>query len=208
MGYQSFFPKEPYDHVQPSSDLGPVLTALGAGGLASALALQDTLANLFSGITTIFSKQVRMGDYIKLASGEAGRVVDMNWRNTTIRTATGNMIIVPNKNIAASNVMNYEQPLAECTIYIPITITYDNDLQKVEQVTLDVARYILKRSEYGVSGFEPLVRYDQLGEYGIRFQVVLRIRNILDEATLKHQFIKRIFNRYREENIQLLVRHD
>ena len=91
-----------------------------------------------------------MGDYIKLASGEAGRVVDMNWRNTTIRTATGNMIIVP----------------------------------------------------------EPLVRYDQLGEYGIRFQVVLRIRNILDEATLKHQFIKRIFNRYREENIQLLVRHD
>lgn len=208
MGYQSFFPKEPYDHVQPSSDQGPVLTALGDGGLASALALQDTLANLFSGITTIFSKQVRMGDYIKLASGEAGRVVDMNWRNTTIRTATGNMIIVPNKNIAASNVMNYEQPLAECTISIPITITYDNDLQKVEQVTLDVARYILKRSEYGVSGFEPLVRYDQLGEYGIRFQVVLRIRNILDEATLKHQFIKRIFNRYREENIQLLVRHD
>ena len=151
---------------------------------------------------------MRTGDYIKLASGEAGRVVDMNWRNTTIRTATGNMIIVPNKNIAASNVMNYEQPLAECTISIPITITYDNDLQKVEQVTLDVAWYILKRSEYGVSGFEPLVRYDQLGEYGIRFQVVLRIRNILDEATLKHQFIKRIFNRYREENIQLLVRHD
>lgn len=101
-----------------------------------------------------------MGDYIKLASGEAGRVVDMNWRNTTIRTATGNMIIVPNKNIAASNVMNYEQPLAECTISIPITITYDNDLQKVEQVTLDVAWYILKRSEYGVSGFEPLVRHD------------------------------------------------
>lgn len=140
--------------------ISPLLTALGAGGLASALALQDTLANLFSGITTIFSKQVRMGDYIKLASGEAGRVVDMNWRNTTIRTATGNMIIVPNKNIASSNVMNYEQPLAECTITIPITITYDNDLQKVEQVTLDVARHILKRSEYGVSGFEPLVRYD------------------------------------------------
>jgi small-conductance mechanosensitive channel len=111
--------------------ISPLLTALGAGGLASALALQDTLANLFSGITTIFSKQVRMGDYIKLASGESGRVVDMNWRNTTIRTATGNMIIVPNKNIAASNLTNYEQPLAECTITIPITITYDNDLQKV-----------------------------------------------------------------------------
>lgn len=188
--------------------ISPLLTALGAGGLASALALQDTLANLFSGITTIFSKQVRMGDYIKLASGEAGRVVDMNWRNTTIRTATGNMIIVPNKNIASSNVMNYEQPLAECTITIPITITYDNELQHVQDVTLDVARRILQKSEYGVSGFEPLVRFDQLGDYGIRFQVVLRIRNILDEAVLKHQFIKAVFKRYHEENIQLLVRHD
>ncbi len=104
--------------------------------------------------------------------------------------------------------MNYEQPLAECTISIPITITYDNDLKQVEQVTLDVARCILKRSEYGVSGFEPLVRFDQLGDYGIRFQVVLRIKNILDEATLKHQFIKAIVNRYKEENIRLLVRHD
>lgn len=61
--------------------ISPLLTALGAGGLASALALQDTLANLFSGITTLVSKQVHMGDYIRLASGDAGRVVDMNWRN-------------------------------------------------------------------------------------------------------------------------------
>lgn len=188
--------------------ISPLLTALGAGGLASALALQDTLANLFSGITTIFSKQVRMGDYIKLSSGESGRVVDMNWRNTTIRTATGNMIIVPNKNIAASNLTNYEQPLAECTITIPITVTYGNDLQKVEDVTLGVAQYVLEKSEYGVTGFQPLVRYDQLGDYGIRFQVVLRIKNILDEAALRHQFIKVVYRKYQEEGIALLVRHD
>ena len=188
--------------------ISPLLTALGAGGLASALALQDTLANLFSGITTIFSKQVRMGDYIKLSSGESGRVVDMNWRNTTIRTATGNMIIVPNKNIAASNLTNYEQPLAECTITIPITVTYGNDLQKVEDVTLGVAQYVLEKSEYGVTGFQPLVRYDQLGDYGIRFQVVLRIKNILDEAALRHQFIKVVYRKYQEEGITLLVRHD
>lgn len=188
--------------------ISPLLTALGAGGLASALALQDTLANLFSGITTLVSKQVHMGDYIRLASGEAGRVVDMNWRNTTIRTATGNMVIVPNKSIATATLTNYEQPLAECTISIPLTITYDNDLQRVEDVTLGVARHILDHSEYGVTGFEPLVRYDQMGEYGISFKVVLRIRNIVDEAVLKHQFIKSIYTTYKQENIQLLIRHD
>ena len=188
--------------------ISPLLTALGAGGLASALALQDTLANLFSGITTLVSKQVHMGDYIRLSSGEAGRVVDMNWRNTTIRTATGNMVIVPNKSIATATLTNYEQPLAECTISIPLTITYDNDLQRVEDVTLGVARHILDHSEYGVTGFEPLVRYDQMGEYGISFKVVLRIRNIVDEAVLKHQFIKSIYTTYKKENIQLLIRHD
>ncbi len=188
--------------------ISPLLTALGAGGLASALALQDTLANLFSGITTLVSKQVHMGDYIRLASGDAGRVVDMNWRNTTIRTATGNMVIVPNKSIATATLTNYEQPLAECTIFIPLTITYDNDLQHVEDVTLAVARHILDHSKYGVTGFQPLVRYDKMGEYGITFKVVLRIRNIVDEAVLKHQFIKEIYSTYKKEHIQLLIRHD
>ena len=188
--------------------ISPLLTALGAGGLASALALQDTLSNLFSGITTIVSRQVHMGDYISLSSGESGRVVDMNWRNTTLRTSTGNMIIVPNKSIAASIITNYEQPQAECTIAIPLTITYGNDLEAVERVTLRVARSILDRSQYGVKGFMPAVRFDKMGEYGITLKVVLRIRNIVDETKIRHQFIKEIIRVYQQEGIELLVRHD
>ena len=165
--------------------ISPLLTALGVGGLASALALQDTLSNLFSGITTLISKQIRIGDYIKLSTGASGRVTDMNWRNTTLRTSTGNMIIVPNKSIAASTLMNYEQ---------------------VESVTLETARHILANSQYGVTGFEPAVRYKELGEYGIAFDVVLRIKNVVDEGILKHQFIKAIYQAYQEAEIKLLER--
>lgn len=186
--------------------ISPLLTALGVGGLASALALQDTLANLFSGITTLVSKQIRIGDYIKLNKDASGRVIDMNWHNTTLRTSTGNTIIVPNKSIAASTLMNYEQPLAECTIAIPLTITYGSDLEHVEAVTLATARHILDNSQYGVTGFEPAVRYKELGEYGISFDVVLRIKNVVDEGVLKHQFIKAIYQTYQNENIHLLER--
>lgn len=186
--------------------ISPLLTALGVGGLASALALQDTLSNLFSGITTLVSKQIRIGDYIKLSTGASGRVTDMNWRNTTLRTSTGNMIIVPNKSIAASTLMNYEQPLAECTITIPLTITYGSNLEQVESVTLETARHILANSQYGVTGFEPAVRYKELGEYGIAFDVVLRIKNVVDEGILKHQFIKAIYQAYQEAEIKLLER--
>lgn len=187
--------------------ISPLLTALGAGGLASALALQDTLANLFSGITTLVSKQVHMGDYIRLSSGEAGRVVDMNWRNTTIRTATGNMVIVPNKSIATATLTNYEQPLAECTISIPLTITYDNDLQRVEDVTLGVARHILDHSEYGVTGFEPLVRYDQMGNtaFPSKSSCVSVTSSTKPSSSTSSS---KASTRPIKENIQLLIRHD
>lgn len=77
------------------------------------------------------------------------------------------MIIVPNKSIAASIITNYEQPQAECTIAIPLTITYGNDLEAVERVTLRVARSILDRSQYGVKGFMPAVRFDKMGNTGL-----------------------------------------
>ena len=63
----------------------PLLTALGVGGLAVALALQDTLANLFAGVHILVSRKVQQGDYVRLDSGQDGYIVDINWRNTTIR---------------------------------------------------------------------------------------------------------------------------
>ena len=67
--------------------IAPILTALGVGGLAVALALQDTLSNLFAGFYVAVAGQVRLGDYIvKLDTGEEGYVTDISWRTTTIRT--------------------------------------------------------------------------------------------------------------------------
>lgn len=64
--------------------IAPLLTALGVGGLAIALALKDTLANLFAGVHILVSKTVQPGDYIRLSSGEEGYVVDIDWRNTVV----------------------------------------------------------------------------------------------------------------------------
>jgi len=72
--------------------LTPILTTLGVGGLAVALALQDTLSNLFGGIYVSMAGQVRLGDYIKLNTGEEGYVTDIGWRSTVIRTLGGNLI--------------------------------------------------------------------------------------------------------------------
>jgi small-conductance mechanosensitive channel len=64
----------------------PVLTALGVGGLAVALALQDTLANLFAGLHLLADKPIRVGDYVKVGDAAEGFVIDIGWRSTRIRS--------------------------------------------------------------------------------------------------------------------------
>jgi len=186
--------------------ISPLITALGVGGLATALALQDTMANLFSGINILLSKQIKTGDFVKLSTGEEGHVVDMNWRNTTIKTPTENMVVVPNQKIASSVITNYAQPFAECSISIPIGVSYESDLDHVEKVTAAVAKEVLEETKGGVIGFEPFVRYCSFGEYSINFNVILRVKTVTDQHLIRHQFIKKIYARYQEAGIVIPIK--
>lgn len=181
--------------------ISPLITALGVGGLATALALQDTLANLFSGINILVSKQIKMGDFVKLSTGEEGHVVDMNWRNTTMKTRTENMTVIPNKQIASSIITNYAQPFSECSISIPLGVSYGSNLEQVEKFAVMVAKEILQETKGGVESFEPFIRYSNFAEVGINFNVIMKIKTVTDQELIRHEFIKRIYNRYQEEKI-------
>lgn len=181
----------------------PILTALGVGGLAVALALQDTLSNLFSGIQVIASRQIRVGDYVKLSSGEEGYVEDITWRYTTIRALPNNLIIVPNSKLASSLVTNYAFPEKELAVLIDVGVAYDSDLKKVEEVTIDVAKSVMSEIEGGVPEFEPFIRYHTFGDSSINFTVILRAREYVGSYLVKHEFVKRLHRRYNVENIQI-----
>ena len=181
----------------------PLLTALGVGGLAVALALQDTLANLFSGINILLSKQIKMGDFIKLSTGEEGTVIDMNWRNTAIKQLSNNMIVVPNLKIASSILINYALPYSECSVVIPVGVSYDSDLEQVERITSAVAKEVLLETEGGVSNFEPFIRYVSFAQSSITFNVILRAKHVTDQSLIQHEFIKRLHVRYRQEGIEI-----
>ncbi len=183
--------------------IAPILTAMGVGGMAVALALQETLANIFSGLHLILSKQLRLDDYIKLSTGEEGRVTDITWRFTTIVPAGGgNMIVIPNQKIASSNITNYSMPRKDIVISIPVGVAYDSDLDKVERVTLDVAREVMAQIDKDVK-MEPAVRFHTFGESSIDFNVVLHSSYFEHQFLLKHEFIKALTRRYREEGIEI-----
>jgi small-conductance mechanosensitive channel len=181
----------------------PVLGALGVGGIAVALALQDTLSNLFSGLHLIASRQVRPGDFIQLDSGEEGYVTDVTWRNTTIRELADNMIIVPNSQLAASRVRNYCQPNTELAVPVELVVAYSCPLDTVERVTIEVAQDVMKEISGGVPSFEPSIRYHKFGEWGVHFTVTLRAKQFTDQELIKHEFIKRLHERYGREGIEV-----
>ena len=179
----------------------PLLTALGVGGIAVALALQDTLSNLFSGLHILASRQVKIGDYIKLSTGEEGYVADISWRNTSIRALSNNMYVVPNLVMASSIITNYDQPQREMAVLVNVGVGYESDLKKVERVTVEVGREVMKEVAGGVPEFEPFIRYNTFGDFAIGFTVILRGKEFVDQYMIKHEFVKRLHERYNQEGI-------
>ena len=183
--------------------IAPLITALGVGGMAVALALQETLANIFSGLHLILSKQLRIGDYIKLGSGEEGRVTDITWRFTTIiPLGASNTIVIPNKTIAGANITNYSLPTLNINVSVPVGVAYDSDLATVERVTIETAKEVLARVDDNPNA-EPLVRYTDFGDSSINFVVILPSSLFDNHGIIKHEFIKALTDRYRAEGIDI-----
>ena len=192
----------------------PIITALGVGGMAVALGLQETLANIFSGLQLILSRQVRVGDYIRLNTGDEGRVMDINWRFTTVMPAAGGSeVVIPNKTIAGSITTNYSRPQNDIVITIPVGVAYDSDLEQVERITLEIATRVMEK----VDGYTPqkdangrdrnpmapAVRFHTFGDSSINFNVILHSSLFDHQYLLKHEFIKALTKRYRDENIDI-----
>lgn len=181
----------------------PVLTALGVGGLAVALALQDTLSNLFAGIQVIASQQIRTGDYVKLDTGEDGYISDITWRNTTIRALSNDIIIVPNAKLASAIIRNYQLPDKEIAVLVEVGVGYNSDLEKVEQLTIQTAKEIMIHTEGGIKNFEPFIRYHTFGEAGIKFTTILRGEEFVSQYLIKHEFIKALHMQFRKNSIEI-----
>ncbi len=181
----------------------PILATLGVGGLAVALALQDTLSNLFSGFHIAAARQIKVGDYIKLDSGEEGYVTDINWRSTKIRMLPNNVVLVPNEKLTKAIVTNFYLPDKEMAVLINLGVHYKSDLEKVEKITCAVAKEIMKEVVGGVPEFDPFIRYHTFADSSINFTVILRAREFVDQYLIKHEFIKKLHKRYTQEGLNI-----
>lgn len=183
--------------------IAPLVTALGVGGLAVALALQPTLSNLFSGLQIIASGKLNIGDFVQMEGGQKGFIRDITWRNTTIETAQNNIIIVPNSKMADTIVENFFLVDREITFNVLVGVSYDSDLSKVERVSIEVAKKVLEAHNGGVVSFEPFVRFYNFGESSIDLKIFLRVKEYADQFMITSEFIKALHSRFNQEGINI-----
>jgi len=183
----------------------PMLTALGVGGLAVALALQDTLSNFFAGMHLLMERPIRVGDYIKMGSGEEGFVADIGWRTTRIRQLANNLIIVPNNKLAQSIIINHSMPEERMSLLVKIGVSYSSDPAHVEKVLVDEASRAVGEIPglLGGDGYEPFVRFiPGFGDYSLDFTLICQVASYVDQYLVQHELRKRIFERFKAEGIE------
>tara|TARA_B100001971_G_C18210676_1_gene550457 strand:+ start:390 stop:1430 length:1041 start_codon:yes stop_codon:yes gene_type:complete len=181
----------------------PLVAALGLGGLAVGLALQDTLSNFFAGLHIISDRPINVGDYIEIEGNEKGFVEDIGWRTIRIRTLPNTIVIMPNKKLAESKIINYFMPQKEMSTLVQVGVSYNEDLKKIERITIEEATKIQKRVKGAIKDFKPFIRYHTFGDSNINFTIILRVEAFVDKYLVKHEFIKALKERYDKEKIEI-----
>ena len=184
-------------------DITPMLTALGVGGLAVALALQEPLSNLFAGLFVSLAGHLRIGDYLRLDSGAEGHVVDFNWRETRLQTLGGTVVVVPNSKLSQAAVSNFSRPSPQFAVSVEAAVHYAADLELVERVALEVAKDVIATVPGALREVEPSVRFHTFADPVIRFSVNLRARAFPDQFLIRHECLKRLHTRLRTEGVPM-----
>jgi small-conductance mechanosensitive channel len=185
--------------------LTAVWTTLGVGSIAVALALQETLSNLFAGFYLLADRPVSPGDYIKLDSGQEGYVVRIGWRSTTMRTQSNNIVFVPNSTMAKAVIINYSLPELRVSVSIPVHVSYGSDPSLVEKVLLDVSR---EAAQEGLAGLllnpPPSVCLNPgFGDSSLDFSLNLNVQRFEDQIPVQSELRKRILARFAKEGIAI-----
>lgn len=181
----------------------PLIASLGVGSVAIALALQDTLGNLFSGIYLYIDRPLSPGDFIRLENGQEGQVTRIGWRSTHMLLGSNNTVIIPNSKLSSAIVTNYSLPKGSLSVMVKVGVSYSADLDKIEEVLLSVASEVIDQSAYADRSERPVVRFRDFLDSSIETAVFVRARGFSEQFALKHEMVKAIKRRFDAEGIEI-----
>ena len=180
--------------------LTSILAGLGIGGLAFALAAQDSLKNIFGSVIIFIDKPFEMGDRVVI-DGHDGGVEEVGLRSTKIRTLEGHLVTVPNGELANKTILNIgKRPFIRRIA--DITITYDTPPEKIDRA-LEILKAILDGHEGMKEDFPPRVYFSDFNAASLNLRVIYWYHppNYWDFMAFSERFNKEVFRRFNEEGI-------
>lgn len=144
-------------------DITGFLAGVGIAGIAIGFAVKDSLANIFGGISLILDKNIKMGDKVKIESGEMGTIKDIGLRSTKLLTFDNELIIVPNGSLANTRIQNYVLPEPRQRIKVNFGVEYGSSPDKVRKVVIDA----VKNLDHVLKDPAPEVDFLEMGDFAL-----------------------------------------
>ncbi|MCE5308805.1 MAG: mechanosensitive ion channel family protein [Acidobacteriales bacterium] len=177
----------------------PLLTALGVGGLAVALALQDTLANFFAGVHILVEQPISVGDYIKISTGEEGIVSDIGWRTTRLQSLNS-LVVIPNTKVTSSILTNFSLPDTQVIGDVGIVAALDADPAAIAHIAMETA----SSTEGVLKDPAPLFLFEPgVTPTHIQAKLFFTSSSKLQQGTVASAIRMRMLERFRQEGIPL-----
>ena len=177
-----------------------LVASLGIAGFVLGFALKDTFANVFGGIALIADKSFKIGDFIKLETGEVGEIIDIGLRSTRIKSFDeNNEIIIPNSSLVMSKITNYGRPLVSLRMVIKIGVAYGSDIKKVKKVLLDCVHQVKGVLENP----EPKVYFMEMADFSLNFHLIFWIKNYRDRIKITDEVTSLAYEQLQKEGIKI-----
>lgn len=183
-------------------ETGAIITGLGVGGLAVALALQDTLGNFFAGVHILVDKPFREEDYVKLENGVEGSVKQIGWRTTRLITPANNEVIVPNSKLSGSILENFSTPSEQSGLTYAVGVDYKEDIDSVERIITETLRKVAK-AEPLVDGDSIWVRFDSFGDYSLNFKYGYNVKGHVNRFAILKIVNRELFYAFKKNGINI-----
>ena len=180
-------------------DLTGFVAGLGIAGIVLGFALKDSLGNIFGGISIILDKTYKVGDRIKIDSGESGIVYDIGLRSTKIKTWDNDIIVIPNGKMANSKIQNYVQPSIKSRAVIDFSVVYGSDIKNVK----DVVMKTIKKVENVIEEPEPSVAFVKMNDFSLDFKAKFWVANISQRYAAKEKATCMIYDALNKAKISI-----
>ncbi|MBI4440148.1 mechanosensitive ion channel family protein [Candidatus Woesearchaeota archaeon] len=180
-------------------EIGPLLASIGIAGIAIAFALQNTLGNIFGGMSLIVDKSIRAGDKVQLDADTVGIVRDIGLRSTKIKTFNNEIVTIPNGKLADSKIINHSQPDPSIRIIVPVSVAYGTDIDKLEKVLLSE----VKKVGHFMKEPAPFVRFKAMGDSALQFNVFFWIESFEYAGDAPHEANTLIYKALSKNRIEI-----